>query len=73
LICTNLDELRELITKIENELKDLENNRKKSMFSVPSISRLPIPSPRNTPASINAGLSYPSQITAAEWSFSLVV
>ncbi|XP_006881420.1 PREDICTED: uncharacterized protein KIAA2026 homolog, partial [Elephantulus edwardii] len=30
LICTNLDELRELITKIENELKDLENNRKKS-------------------------------------------
>ncbi|XP_048706879.1 putative bromodomain-containing protein 10 isoform X2 [Caretta caretta] len=30
LICTNLDELRELITKIENELKDLENIRKKS-------------------------------------------
>ncbi|XP_067399134.1 uncharacterized bromodomain-containing protein 10 isoform X2 [Emydura macquarii macquarii] len=30
LICTNLDELRELITKIENELKDLENVRKKS-------------------------------------------
>ncbi|XP_021564370.1 uncharacterized protein KIAA2026 homolog [Carlito syrichta] len=30
LICTNLDELRELITKIENELKDLENSRKKS-------------------------------------------
>ncbi|XP_074923469.1 putative bromodomain-containing protein 10 isoform X3 [Chelonoidis abingdonii] len=31
LICTNLDELRELITKIENELKDLENIRKKSL------------------------------------------
>ncbi|KAM8802472.1 putative bromodomain-containing protein 10 isoform 1-T1 [Rhynchonycteris naso] len=30
LICTNLDELRDLITKIENELKDLENSRKKS-------------------------------------------
>ncbi|XP_021387368.2 putative bromodomain-containing protein 10 [Lonchura striata] len=30
LICTNLDELRELITKIENELKDLEDIKKKS-------------------------------------------
>ncbi|XP_071436023.1 uncharacterized bromodomain-containing protein 10 [Pithys albifrons albifrons] len=30
LICTNLDELRELITKIENELKDLEDMKKKS-------------------------------------------
>ncbi|XP_067172125.1 uncharacterized bromodomain-containing protein 10 [Apteryx mantelli] len=30
LICTNLDELRDLITKIENELKDLENIKKKS-------------------------------------------
>ncbi|XP_038625445.1 uncharacterized protein KIAA2026 homolog [Tachyglossus aculeatus] len=30
LICTNLDELRELITKIESELKDLENHRKKT-------------------------------------------
>nr|XP_009487481.1 PREDICTED: uncharacterized protein KIAA2026 homolog [Pelecanus crispus] len=31
LICTNLDELRELITKIENELKDLEDIKKKSV------------------------------------------
>ncbi|XP_061485418.1 uncharacterized protein KIAA2026 homolog isoform X3 [Rhineura floridana] len=30
LICTNLDELRELIRKIENELKDVENIKKKS-------------------------------------------
>ncbi|KAM9367576.1 putative bromodomain-containing protein 10 [Phaethornis superciliosus] len=30
LICTNLDELRELITKIESELKDLEDIKKKS-------------------------------------------
>ncbi|XP_053910014.1 uncharacterized protein KIAA2026 homolog isoform X2 [Cuculus canorus] len=30
LICTNLDELRELITKIENELRDLEDIKKKS-------------------------------------------
>ncbi|XP_025953277.2 uncharacterized bromodomain-containing protein 10 isoform X1 [Dromaius novaehollandiae] len=30
LICTNLDELRDLITKIENELKDLEDIKKKS-------------------------------------------
>ncbi|XP_020666037.3 putative bromodomain-containing protein 10 isoform X1 [Pogona vitticeps] len=30
LICTNLDELRELIGKIENELKDVENIKKKS-------------------------------------------
>nr|XP_060618276.1 uncharacterized protein KIAA2026 homolog isoform X2 [Anolis sagrei ordinatus] len=30
LICTNLDELRELIGKIENELKDMENIKKKS-------------------------------------------
>ncbi|XP_033029965.1 uncharacterized protein KIAA2026 homolog isoform X2 [Lacerta agilis] len=30
LICTNLDELRELIRKIENELKDVENVKKKS-------------------------------------------
>ncbi|XP_007428184.1 uncharacterized protein KIAA2026 homolog isoform X1 [Python bivittatus] len=30
LICTNLDELRELIRKIENELKDIENIKKKS-------------------------------------------
>ncbi|XP_030049648.1 putative bromodomain-containing protein 10 [Microcaecilia unicolor] len=30
LVCTNLDELRELITKTEGELKDLEKNRKKS-------------------------------------------
>ncbi|XP_029469814.1 uncharacterized protein KIAA2026 homolog isoform X2 [Rhinatrema bivittatum] len=30
LVCTNLDELRELITKTERELKDLENNKKKS-------------------------------------------
>uniref|UniRef100_A0A6I8NU13 Bromodomain containing 10 n=1 Tax=Ornithorhynchus anatinus TaxID=9258 RepID=A0A6I8NU13_ORNAN len=30
LICTNLDELRELITKIESELRDLENHRKKT-------------------------------------------
>ncbi|XP_052633104.1 uncharacterized protein KIAA2026 homolog isoform X2 [Harpia harpyja] len=30
LICTNLDELRELIRKIENELKDLEDIKKKS-------------------------------------------
>nr|XP_009667572.1 PREDICTED: uncharacterized protein KIAA2026 homolog [Struthio camelus australis] len=29
-ICTNLDELRDLITKIENELKDLEDIKKKS-------------------------------------------
>ncbi|XP_072260333.1 uncharacterized bromodomain-containing protein 10 [Pyxicephalus adspersus] len=30
LVCTNLDELRELIKKIDGELKDLENNKKKS-------------------------------------------
>ncbi|XP_039212101.1 uncharacterized protein KIAA2026 homolog isoform X2 [Crotalus tigris] len=30
LICTNLDELRELIRKIENELKDIEHIKKKS-------------------------------------------
>ncbi|KAM4807964.1 putative bromodomain-containing protein 10 [Rhinophrynus dorsalis] len=30
LVCTNLDELRELIKKIEGELKNLENNKKKS-------------------------------------------
>ncbi|XP_044302131.1 uncharacterized protein KIAA2026 homolog isoform X3 [Varanus komodoensis] len=30
LICTNLDELRELIRKIESELKDVENIKKKS-------------------------------------------
>ncbi|XP_068780981.1 uncharacterized bromodomain-containing protein 10 isoform X2 [Struthio camelus] len=30
LICTNLDELRELIKKIENELMDLEDMKKKS-------------------------------------------
>ncbi|KAJ6669534.1 hypothetical protein lerEdw1_000082 [Lerista edwardsae] len=30
LICTNLDELRELIRKIENELKDVESIKKKS-------------------------------------------
>ncbi|XP_015262958.1 PREDICTED: uncharacterized protein KIAA2026 homolog [Gekko japonicus] len=30
LICTNLDELRDLIRKIENELKDVENIKKKS-------------------------------------------
>ncbi|XP_048358977.1 uncharacterized protein KIAA2026 homolog isoform X2 [Sphaerodactylus townsendi] len=30
LICTNLDELRDLIRKIENELKDVENVKKKS-------------------------------------------
>ncbi|KAM6303533.1 putative bromodomain-containing protein 10 [Podargus strigoides] len=30
LICTNLDELRDLITKIESELKDLEDIKKKS-------------------------------------------
>ncbi|XP_066566666.1 uncharacterized bromodomain-containing protein 10 [Amia ocellicauda] len=30
LVCTNLDELRELINKIEGELKELENARKKS-------------------------------------------
>ncbi|XP_062985344.1 uncharacterized protein KIAA2026 homolog isoform X2 [Elgaria multicarinata webbii] len=30
LICTNLDELRELIRKIETELKDVENIKKKS-------------------------------------------
>ncbi|KAL8203182.1 UNVERIFIED_CONTAM: hypothetical protein K2H54_044193 [Gekko kuhli] len=31
LICTNLDELRDLIRKIENELKDVENIKKKSL------------------------------------------
>ncbi|PNJ81594.1 KIAA2026 isoform 5, partial [Pongo abelii] len=72
LICTNLDELRELITKIENELKDLENSRKKSVSNVPSISRLPTPFPCHTPASVMLVLSYPSQITVAEYS-SLVV
>nr|XP_056722665.1 uncharacterized protein KIAA2026-like isoform X1 [Euleptes europaea] len=30
LICSNLDELRDLIRKIENELKDVENVKKKS-------------------------------------------
>ncbi|OCT97843.1 uncharacterized protein KIAA2026 [Xenopus laevis] len=30
LVCTNLDELRELIKKIEGELKELETNKKKS-------------------------------------------
>ncbi|KAM4708139.1 putative bromodomain-containing protein 10 [Discoglossus pictus] len=30
LVCTNLDELRDLIRKIEGELKDLECNKKKS-------------------------------------------
>ncbi|XP_063311180.1 uncharacterized protein KIAA2026 homolog [Pelobates fuscus] len=30
LVCTNLDELRELIKKIDGELKGLENNKKKS-------------------------------------------
>ncbi|XP_060093351.1 uncharacterized protein KIAA2026 homolog isoform X2 [Heteronotia binoei] len=30
LICTNLDELRDLIRKIENELKDVENIKKKT-------------------------------------------
>ncbi|XP_060695040.1 uncharacterized protein KIAA2026-like isoform X1 [Hemiscyllium ocellatum] len=30
LICTSLDELRELIAKMEGELKELENNKKKS-------------------------------------------
>ncbi|XP_077201058.1 putative bromodomain-containing protein 10 isoform X2 [Paroedura picta] len=30
LICTNLDELRDLIRKIENELRDVENIKKKS-------------------------------------------
>ncbi|XP_069482126.1 uncharacterized bromodomain-containing protein 10 isoform X2 [Ambystoma mexicanum] len=30
LVCTNLDELRELITKIDVELKEFGNNRKKS-------------------------------------------
>ncbi|KAG8523692.1 hypothetical protein J0S82_011906, partial [Galemys pyrenaicus] len=68
LICTNLDELRELITKIENELKDLENSRKKSVFNVPSISRLPAPSPCSTAARVMLVLSYTSQNTATEWS-----
>ncbi|XP_051876420.1 uncharacterized protein KIAA2026 [Pristis pectinata] len=30
LVCTSLDELRELIAKMEGELKELENNKKKS-------------------------------------------
>uniref|UniRef100_A0A8C9ELL8 Uncharacterized bromodomain-containing protein 10 helical domain-containing protein n=1 Tax=Pavo cristatus TaxID=9049 RepID=A0A8C9ELL8_PAVCR len=37
LICTNLDELRELITKIENELKDLEDIKKKSVCDIKSF------------------------------------
>ncbi|XP_063770064.1 uncharacterized protein KIAA2026 homolog isoform X2 [Pseudophryne corroboree] len=31
LVCTNLDELRELIKKIDGEFKSLENNKKKSV------------------------------------------
>ncbi|XP_048476314.1 uncharacterized protein KIAA2026 [Rhincodon typus] len=34
LICTSLDELRELIAKMEGELKELENNKKKSVNDI---------------------------------------
>ena len=71
LICTNLDELRELITKIENELKDLENSRKKSVPMSPALvdCQLPLCS---TLASVKLALSNPSQTSTAGWSCSLV-
>ncbi|XP_075267637.1 putative bromodomain-containing protein 10 isoform X2 [Opisthocomus hoazin] len=43
LICTNLDELRELITKIEKELKDLEDIKKKSETILEYVKGIPSP------------------------------
>ncbi|XP_074877801.1 putative bromodomain-containing protein 10 isoform X2 [Buteo buteo] len=43
LICTNLDELRELIRKIENELKDLEDIKKKSETILEYVKGIPSP------------------------------
>ncbi|KAM7023943.1 putative bromodomain-containing protein 10 isoform 2-T4 [Acridotheres tristis] len=68
LICTNLDELRELITKIENELKDLEDIKKKSVSVVQSSWRSPTPSLCDITRNARLVMSHIPQNPAVEWS-----
>ncbi|XP_035749421.1 uncharacterized protein KIAA2026 homolog [Egretta garzetta] len=73
LICTNLDELRELITKIENELKDLEDIKKKSDTILEYVKGIPSPELGSTGGSNEKAELYLMSKAAADHQLPLCV